>query len=658
MRSSEKSTLQKIVALTSFYQKMKIRTQIFSGFLLVLFLTLILAVVTIYYLGNLGTASTKILEDNYRSVKASEQIIISLSKMDQILAKVCLGQNYNDSSLISILDKEKQILNNNLAICRQNASNQKEVMLVSQMEDEYASYIHHINEFKTTIDRIGLYFTVLQRLNEVIRENCVELVTLNHKDLSAKDEYAQALYFRSKIYVFLIMVLVLMIVGWTVYKVPHEIVKPLTKITEKIKRISQGEYQQEIKVDSSSELGDLALAFNDMSVRLQEFEKLNIEEVQAQKSRMESIIRSMNDGLIILDEQEEIILVNETSSSLIDMEESELIGKKLWELAEENEVLQELEASLSKKDYKPASMQEAHSFLKIHKEDGKNAFFTKEIFKVYSKESSARKFLGHIITLKDITSFKESDEAKSNFIAVVSHELKTPLSALNMSLMLLSNTRFGSLNEEQSKTVNSMKREVQRLVNMVTELLDLSKVENGRITLEKELIKPSILMEYATAPVEVKFKQKDVMIVKKIDEHLPDVFIDPEKISWVLINLMTNALRYSPEGGKIILEARKVNKMVEFSVKDFGPGISKENLKRVFNKFVQLNTNGKKNKHGLGLGLAISKEVVDAHDGQIYVESELGAWSRFYFQVPIEAEQENEEQLFKQPQQQNPIHIS
>lgn len=652
---SEKSILQRIVSMTSFYQKMKIRTQIFSGFLLVLFLTLILSVVTIYYLGNLGNASTRILEENYRSVKASEQILISLSKIDQILSKVCLGNHYNDSSLIAILDREKQILSNNLAICRQNATGQKEVRVVSQMEDEYASYIHHIDDFKNTVDRVGLYFTVLQRLNEVIRENCVQLVELNHSDLRARDEYAQTLYFQSKLYIFLIMVLVLMIAGWTVYKVPHEIVKPLTKITEKIKRISQGEYQQEIKVDSSSELGELALAFNDMSVRLQEFEKLNIEEVQIQKSRMESIIRSMNDGLIILDEQEEIILVNETSSHLIDMDESELIGKKLWELAEKNEVLYELEASLSKKEFRPASMQESHSFLKINKEDGKSAFYTKEIFKVYSKDTAVRKFLGHIITLKDITSFKESDEAKSNFIAVVSHELKTPLSALNMSLMLLSNTRFGSLNEEQSKTVNSMKREVQRLVNMVTELLDLSRVENGRITLDKEHIKPSILIEYAIAPVEVKFKQKDVLIVKKVDEKLPEIFIDPEKISWVLINLMTNALRYSPEGGKIILEAKKVKNMVEFSVKDYGPGIAKDNLKRVFNKFVQLNTNGKKNKHGLGLGLAISKEVVQAHEGQIFVESEVGAWSKFYFQVPIYLE---DGKVFQQPENRKSLHLS
>jgi len=658
VRSSVKSLLQRIVALTSFYQKMKIRTQIFSGFLLVLFLTSILAVVTIYYLGNLGTASTKILEENYRSVKASEQIIISLSKVDQILAKICLGQNYNDSSLVLILDREKQLLSNNIGICRQNASDQKEVMLVGELEDEYASYIYYIDDFKTTVDKVGLYFTVLQRLNGVIREHAVQLANINHKDLSEKDDYAQSLYFQSKIYVFLILVLVLMIVGWTVYKVPHEIVKPITKITEKIQRISQGEYQQEIKVDSSSELGDLAVAFNNMSVRLQEFEKLNIEEVQVQKSRMESIIRSMNDGLIILDEQEEIILVNETSSSLIDMEESELIGKKLWELSEKNEVLHELEVSLSNKDFKPATMEESHSFLKINRGDGKHAFFTKEIYKVYSKETATKRFLGHIITLKDITSFKESDEAKSNFIAVVSHELKTPLSALNMSLMLLSNTRFGTLNEEQSKTVKAMKREVQRLVNMVTELLDLTKVERGQISLEKEVIEPAILLEYAIAPVDVKFKQKDVRIDKNIQEGLPALYVDPEKISWVLINLMTNALRYSTEGGKIILEARRLDDMMEFSVKDFGPGISKENLKRVFNKFVQLNTNGKKNKHGLGLGLAISKEVVEAHEGQIFVESELGAWSRFFFRVPIAAETDKEKIKPKELQNVRSMHIT
>ncbi len=605
--------------------------------MLILLLTLILAGVTIYYLSNLGNASNKILEENYRSVKASEEIIISLAKIDQILSKICLGSNYNDSTLVGILENEKNILKNNLVICHDNVSNEQEAELVKQMEKDFVKYKEDISTFKNTTDPIGLYFTVLQRQNEVIRENAVQLSTINHKDLSKKDEYAQSLYFRSKIYVFLIMVLVLLIVGWAVYQVPHEIVKPITNITEKIKRISQGEYQQQIEADSRSELSELAAAFNTMSIKLQEFEKINIEEVKAQKSRMESIIKSLNDGLIILDEKGEIILVNSTAKMLIGYNEWELIGHKLKHLARNNEVLKEIQASLeSQEKGQEVVSQEGHSFLKIINDEGKISFYAKEIVKVYSSDASLRKFIGYIITLKDITSFKESDEAKTNFIAVVSHELKTPLSALNMSLMLLRDTRFGSLNEEQTKITASMKREVQRLVNMVTELLDLSKVENGKINLEERPVMPKILMEYALAPVEAKFIDKGIEVVKDFEEDLPDVFVDPEKISWVLINLMTNAIRYSQEGGKVILSTKRYSQEVEFGVEDFGPGIAKDDLKRVFNKFVQLQTNGKKNKHGLGLGLAISKEVVEAHGGEIAVTSEVGQGSRFFFRVPLE----------------------
>lgn len=624
----------KIIKLASFYQRMKIRTQIFSGFLLILFLTLILASATIYYLNYLGSASTKILEENYRSVKATEQMVISLSKIDQILAKVCLGNNYNDSTLISILDREKGILNSNLKIVRESVGDEAEVRLVSQMEDDYASYVHYIDDFKNTVDRVGLYFTVLQRLNEVIREDCVQLSSLNHRDLRERGEFAQLVYFRSKITVFFIMVLVLLIVGIALYRIPRQIVKPINQVTGKIRKISQGDYQQQIEIDTDSELGSLAEAFNIMSVRLQEFEQINIEEVQAQKSRMESIIRSMKDGLLMLDENEEIILVNDACLQLCGREEEEMIGQSLYSLTDKNPMLKELETSLNITEH-TTEFREKHNFLKIEAEDGRHSFFTKEILKVYSRDEKNRKFLGHIITLKDITSYKESDEAKSNFIAVVSHELKTPLSALNMSLMLLSNTRFGALNNEQSKTVSSMKLEVQRLVNMVTELLDLSKVENGRMHLEKENISPDFLLNYALAPVEAKFQQKNVELIHHADEELPDIHVDPEKISWVMINLLTNALRYSAEGGQVIVESKLSGDMVEFSVQDYGPGIANADLKRVFNKFVQLQTNGKKNKNGLGLGLAISKEVVLAHGGQIYVESEVGDRTRFYFRIPV-----------------------
>jgi PAS domain S-box-containing protein len=627
---------------------MKIRAQIFSGFLLILFLTLLLVGATIYYLGNLGDASNKILEDNYRAIKATEGMTVSLSKMDQILSKICLGTNYDDSTLLNILETELGVFENQLILCQNNISGKNEAALFDQINDEYLTYKENIGQFEYTVDRLGLYFTVLQRRNEVIRENCVRLGAINHTQLSQKDAIAQRLYFRSKIYVFLILVLVLIIVGWALYQVPHAIVKPITDVTEKIRRIAQGEYQQKISVDSRSELGELARAFNVMSIKLQEFEKLNIEEVQAQKSRMESIIKSMRDGLIVLDEDKRIILVNESGKHIINQEDSELLGRKLSDFAD-NEVILELNQAIREKATQPnaTTHEEAHNFLRVDDYYGKKAFFTKEIVRVYGREDSFRRFIGYIIILKDITTFKESDEAKSKFVAVVSHELKTPLSALNMSLMLLQNPRLGELSDDQSQIVGSMKQEVQRLVKMVTELLDLARAESGTIQMDKKLVDPKVLIDYAIAPVQAKLAEKNLVLSTNTEVQVDEITIDPEKISWVLINLLTNAIRYSPEGGKVISNIRQMGDFIEFSVRDFGPGITPKDAKRVFNKFVQLSSNGKKNKGGLGLGLAISKEIVEAHGGQIYVESELGSGSRFYFRIPLTEPEVDQESAYE-----------
>ncbi len=615
---------------------MTIKTQILSGLLFILVLTFILSGVSIFYLSKIGSSSTEILEKNYSSVKASEELVISLAKMDQLLSKICLGQNYDEVKLLEILENEKKIISNNLIISKKNVSEEGESEILTKIKEEYNKYEENIGLFRTTIDRVGLYFTVLQRQNEIIREACVNLANINHNALSQKDKATQKLYFQSKIYVFLITVLVLVIVAGAIYRIPQEIVKPISDITDRIRRISRGEYEQKIEVDTTSELSQLAKSFNIMSIKLMEFEKMNIAEVKAQKSRMESIIKSLKDGLIILDENKEIILVNSVSTQIIGLAEEELIGRKVSMLALDNEVMKELSLSISDPKQAQQTSDHKHNFLKITNDQDRPSFYTKEIVKVYGKREFTRKFLGYIITLKDITTFKESDEAKTKFIAVVSHELKTPLSALKMSLMLLTDERFGQLSDEQNKIASSMKQEVQRLVNMVTELLDLSKVERGTVSLNKHLVSPKDLVEYAVAPVNSKFKHKNINLLHELDHNLPEINVDAEKISWVLINLMTNAIRYSPEGSQVLLKVRNQKTYLEFSVTDQGYGIEKENLKKVFKKFVQLNTNGKKNKNGLGLGLAISKEVVEVHGGEIGVESEVGKGSRFYFKIPTD----------------------
>ena len=154
--------------------------------------------------------------------------------------------------------------------------------------------------------------------------------------------------------------------------------------------------------------------------------------------------------------------------------------------------------------------------------------------------------------------------------------------------------------------------------------------------MERKLVSPKVLLDYSASPFDVQLSDKNISLEKVIDPNIPDFMADTEKISWVLINFLSNAIRYTPRGGKITMEARAKNGSVEFAVADKGPGIAKQHQTKVFQRFVQLQSNGEKNEKGLGLGLAISKEVITEHKGDIGVTSEPGKGSRFYFTLPLE----------------------
>ena len=572
-------------------------------------------------------------------MKAAEELIVSLAKVDQILAKICLGSNYNEDILLRILEREKEIFSSNLEICMSNISEVGEQQLLNSLSKQYQDYEGQLYDFNNTSDRVGLYFSVLQRKNEILRETCSNLIDLNHRALSNKDRIVQNLYINAKVYVFIILIVVLLVSGLAIYKFPQMIVKPILDITEKIKRVADGDYQQQIPVDSDTELGKLSKAFNVMSVKLKEFEESNLAELKAQKTRIETIIKSINDGLVILNESKDVILANEAASEILGIPEKRLIGKNAKELSLDNSVMRGLLDRLEQNDTGNSEADpdedQSKNFIKIERQEGKQEFYTKDVIDVHDVDNQ-NKSLGYILLLKNVTYFKQSDEAKTNFIAVASHEFKTPLSAINMCLMLLQDKRFGTLNPEQDEIVVSMKSEVQRLIKMVSELLDISKMETGSIELEKKLVSPKIIIEYSASPFEVQLSEKNITLEKIIDPEVPEFMADTEKVSWVLINFLSNAIRYTPEGGMIIIEAKRLNGKVEFAVQDRGPGISKEHHNQVFQRFVQLQSDGVKNEKGLGLGLAISKEVITEHSGDIGVISELGAGSRFFFTLPLE----------------------
>jgi signal transduction histidine kinase len=239
---------------------------------------------------------------------------------------------------------------------------------------------------------------------------------------------------------------------------------------------------------------------------------------------------------------------------------------------------------------------------------------------------------GYILLIQNITKYEERDLAKTNLIATISHELKTPLSSINLSIKLLEDDRVGQLNKEQKELTESIKIQSNRILNLVNEVLDFTQAETGHIKLKIKPCEVSDIVELGTFAILMLINEKEINLDISIPDNLSKVKCDLEKTVWVIVNLLNNAVRYSAPKGKINISAKSENKFITVSIKDEGPGISVEEQSRIFEKYVKSKSESAK---GTGLGLAIAKEFVEVQGGVIGVESKPGKGSTFYFTLPI-----------------------
>ena len=260
--------------------------------------------------------------------------------------------------------------------------------------------------------------------------------------------------------------------------------------------------------------------------------------------------------------------------------------------------------------------------------NNKEGYFDKEILHISITPTGEEKkrLIGHVIVLRNITEYKELDYAKTNFIATVSHEFKTPISAIKMSLQLLENKQIGILNNEQINLVESIKEDTNRLLKITGELLNMTQVESGNIQLSILPADAKEIITYAVSANKVPLEQKRIKLETDYGQDIPLIQADAEKTSWVLTNLLSNAIRYSHENSSIFIKLMHIDKKLKISITDTGQGISPQYKNKIFDRYFRIPGS---NETGTGLGLAISKEFMEAQGGAIEVESELGAGSTF-----------------------------
>lgn len=563
---------------------MRIKTKLSLGFGFLFAVILLLGGLGTYYIHRLSKDSKHITKDNYESIVYAKNMMKALDEM--------------------AIDKKSSIVKfeNNLKEQEKNITEEGEKELTSELRNEYKNLkMDSLKESEENLIRQKLYQIIEINLQAIVRKN-----------IEANISADNAITYMSIIGATAILVTFSFILNF-----PGYIANPIRELTESIKEISRKNYSQRVHFKSNDEFGELASAFNKMAKKLDDYENSNLAQLIFQKKRIEAIINRMHDPIIGLDENKNILFVNGEAIGILGISENEVLGKYAPDIALRNDLLRVLlnETDISKP-------------LKIFAEN-KESYFVKEVLEIVAED----KLIGNVIILKNVTQFKELDAAKTNFIATISHELKTPIASIKMGLKLLEDKRVGSLNEEQTKLIGNIKEDSQRLLKITMELLDLTQAETGNIQLHYNPTEPEEVVEYAVHAIKFQAEQKGITINTEILEGLPKLNIDLEKTAWVMVNFISNAIRYSPENSKINIEVNKNASNVVFSVKDFGKGIDAKYKDKIFDKFFKIPNEG--SPFGTGLGLAISKDFIESQQGRIWVESEPNKGSEFKFSIPV-----------------------
>jgi signal transduction histidine kinase len=584
---------------------MKIKTKLRLGFGFLFVVVIFFGAISLYYMNKISVSSKVILKDNYESLRYTREMRTILDESELPLSKISADKFAAQ-----------------LRLEEENVTEKGEGRAVTALAEAFRQLT--VPGADLAAQRQALKWGHFQL--RVIDE-------LNMQAIVKKNDAAQISVEKAASYLMFAASLCFIVLFSFSVNFPGFVANPLKEFSEAIKAISRKNYKQRLEFKGNDEFSELAGEFNAMASQLNKWENSNLAKLQSEKLRIETIIGQMQDAIIGLNEKQEVLFLNQVASQLLNLHEKDAIGTSALELMKKNDLLSSVIQSGSNQKPMKIYADGKVSYFKLERREIMIPFIDDQQENVI-KES--RRTAGEVYILKNVTEYKELDEAKTNFIATVSHELKTPISAIKMSLKLLDDERVGGMNPEQKELVQHIKEDCGRLLKITSELLDLAQVETGNLQLNFVKSDPKKIAIYAMDAVRFQAEQKAIELELISKNDLPKVNVDTEKTAWVLVNFLSNALRYSPQKSRVVIRIVESGNDIEFSVRDFGKGIDQQYQKRLFDRYFQVPTDGN-NKSGSGLGLAISKDFIEAEGGKIWVESEIGEGSRFCFILPIAA---------------------
>lgn len=605
-----------------------LRTRLFLNLTPFVILLLGIGVYAIVLFSHITTNIDITVTQNYRSVRAAQQMKLSLRRMEE---GVLLAMDDNNKGLGgAVFEENRKLFEDAMHRQLSGAKGGTETNLNQQLTSNYAAFkqaglgILAINDRAAQGDAFQKKLMPgLLKIDQLLEE----ILKLNNEAMLSITPNVEKITRDATRLMIVCIVVAMSIASYACYKLARSIVVPIQQLTRATAELGKGNLEQPVPVTARDELGDLAESFNKMAAQLRAYRQSTTEQIVQMHRTMDATLASFPDPVFVLDRDGNIELANPAARELAArLEEDPMIPVKLPILLPERlpERLEELaqKALDSGADYVPHSFKEVISY-RLY---GKEKSFLPRVL-VMRDEKSA--LFGVALVLHDVTRFRLLDDAKTNLVSTVSHEIKTPLTSVRMVLHLLLEKTIGPLTPRQSEMLITARDDAERLLNILNDLLDLTRLEEGNNDLKKEMTPPTELVQNVADIMREALKPKELTLTCKVEPGLPPVLVDRQRINHVFTNLLNNAIKYSPFGSEIVLGAgRSADHEVQFSVTDHGPGVPEDYQDRIFDRFYRV---PEQTKTGAGLGLSIAREIVVAHGGRIGVKNRADQGSEFYF---------------------------
>jgi NtrC-family two-component system sensor histidine kinase KinB len=616
---------------------MSVRNKLLLSYLIFVVALVLLGGWSALRLREMGGVSRRIISNNYDSVVAAQEMKESLERQDSAALFALLGAH--DKAMAQLTEHRKRF-DDNFQKAANNITEFGEPDAIEAIRRDRQTYyqlfdafMSKVNATESSVSRPANqeelserheYFTRLEPQFNKLRAECDHLLQLNQRAMLAKSEaaagVAQLWFYRTLLGAGVLVVAGLMLALF----LSNRIVEPLRQLTASTAKMAGGDLDARVAVSSRDEVGVLAAEYNRMAERIRQLRRSDLGKLLVAQQTTEAAIDSLYDPVIVTDGEGCVTKLNQAAQEIFGSE-NENTGKHVGEIARDDRITGAVAEALESQ--RPVAGEGMSSVLPLAVDGSERAFR----LRTTPMRDNEQRLLGAVTILEDITHLREIDRLKSEFIATASHELRTPLTSVQMGVHLLLEGALGELTDTQTEVLQACRQDCERLDKLMRDLLDLSKIEAGESQPDLAAISARDLLTTTLKELRPQVEAKGLTLTIDAPFELPSVSVDQLQIERVLNNLVINALRHTKDG-EIKISAEQRDNHLAISVHDTGSGIPGEYLPHIFDKFVQVPDAP---TGGAGLGLTISKSIVEAHGGQISVQSQVGRGTTFTLTLPL-----------------------